>query len=70
MGMMGTLLIKLNYSLLFWAILCNVLEMADVETPNNRATPANDIPNSFTNRPVISSSQPAIFKYLDGSILF
>ena len=28
--------------------------MADVETPNNRATPANDTPDSFTNRSAIS----------------
>jgi hypothetical protein len=35
-----------------WLLLCKILEMADVETPNNRATSANDIPNSFTNRSV------------------
>jgi hypothetical protein len=43
----GTLWIELNYSLLSSAIHCNILEMADVETPNNRATPANDISDSF-----------------------
>ncbi len=41
-----------NYSLLPWLLLCNILEMADVETPNNRATSANDIPNSFTRNDV------------------
>ena len=50
----GTLLTELNYSLLSWAILCKILEMAAVETPNSRATCANDIPNSFTNRSPIS----------------
>jgi hypothetical protein len=35
----GPLLITLNYSLLSWVILCNILEMADMETPINRATP-------------------------------
>jgi len=49
-----TLLAELNYLLLSWAILCKILEMADVGTPNNRATPAKDIPNSFTNRSAIS----------------
>ena len=49
-----TLLTELNYSLLFWVILYKILEMADVGTPNNRATPAKDIPNSFTNRSAIS----------------
>jgi hypothetical protein len=28
--------------------------MADAETPNNRATSAKDIPNSFINRSAIS----------------
>ena len=45
---MGPLLTELNYSMLSWAILCNILEMADVETPNNRATSANDIPDFLT----------------------
>ena len=49
-GGMGTLLTELNYSLLSWAVLCKILEMADVETLNNRATSGNDIPNSFINR--------------------
>jgi hypothetical protein len=48
------LLTELNYSLLSWAILCNILEMADVETLNNRATSGNDIPNSFINRSATS----------------
>jgi hypothetical protein len=48
------LLTELNYSLLSSAILCKILEMSDVETPNNRATSANDIPNSFTNRSAVS----------------
>jgi hypothetical protein len=42
-------LTELSYSLLSWAILCNILEMADVVPPNNRATSANDIPNSLIN---------------------
>jgi hypothetical protein len=50
----GALLAELNYSLFFWVILCNILEMADVETPNNHATSANDIPNFFINRSAIS----------------
>jgi hypothetical protein len=44
----------LNYSLLPWFLLCNILEMADVETLNNRATSGNDIPNSFINRSATS----------------
>jgi hypothetical protein len=48
------LLTELNYLLRSWAILCKILEMADVETPNNRATSANDIPNSLTNRSAVS----------------
>ena len=50
----GALLTELNYSLLSIIILCNILEMADVETPNNRATPARPISNSFTNRSAVS----------------
>ena len=50
----GPLLTELNYSLLSCAILCRILEMADVETPNSRATSANDIPDSFTNRSAVS----------------
>ena len=46
----GTLVTGLNYSLLPWFLLCKILGMADVETPNNRATFGNDIPNSFINR--------------------
>lgn len=49
-----TWLTALNYSLLSWAIVCNILEMAEMETPNNRVTFAKDIPNSFTNRSPIS----------------
>ena len=41
---------ELNYTLLSSAILCKILESADVETPNNRATAANDFSNSFINR--------------------
>jgi hypothetical protein len=47
-------LTELNYSLLSCAILCKILEMTDVETPNNRATSAKDIPNPFINRSSIS----------------
>jgi len=36
------LLTELNDSVDSWAVLCNILEMADVETPNNRATSAKD----------------------------
>jgi hypothetical protein len=50
----GTSLIDLNSSLLSWAILCKILEMAEVEIPNNRTASAKDIPNSFTNRSAIS----------------
>jgi hypothetical protein len=32
--------------------------MAEVETRNNRATSANDIPNSFTDRSAISERSP------------
>jgi hypothetical protein len=46
-------LAKLNYAIFFWVVLCNILEMADVETPNNPATSANDTPNSFANRSAI-----------------
>jgi hypothetical protein len=34
---------ELNYSLLSWAILCKILEMVDVKTPNNRRASAIDI---------------------------
>ena len=43
-----TLLIELNYPLLPWLLPCKILEMADVEMPNNRATSVKDIPYSFT----------------------
>jgi hypothetical protein len=48
------LLTELNYSMPPWAIPFRIFEMADVGTPNNRATSAKDIPNSFTNRSAIS----------------
>jgi hypothetical protein len=48
------LLTELNYSLFSCAILRKIPEVADVETPNNRATSTNDIPKSFINRSVIS----------------
>jgi hypothetical protein len=48
------LLTELNYLLFSWATLCKILEMADVETPNNRAASAKDIPDSLTNRSAIS----------------
>ena len=51
---MGTLSTGFNQSLLHWLLLCSILEMADAETPNNYATPANDIPNSFINRSAVS----------------
>ncbi len=35
-------------------VLCNILEMADVETPNNRATSTRDLPDSFTDRSAMS----------------
>ena len=54
------LLTELNYSIFFWVVLCNILEMADVETPNDRATPAKDIPNSLINRSAISERTPGI----------
>jgi hypothetical protein len=41
---------KLNYFMVLWFVLWSILEMADLETPNNRATSATGIPNSFTNR--------------------
>jgi hypothetical protein len=47
------LLTELNYSLLPWLLLCNILEMADMDTPNNRATSANDILISFIVRSII-----------------
>ena len=50
----GTLVTGLNYSLLPWFLLCKILEMADVETLNNRATPAKNIPNSLINRSAVS----------------
>jgi hypothetical protein len=37
--------LSMNYSFFFCAILSNILEMADVETTNNLATPTNDISN-------------------------
>ena len=37
--------------------------MADVETPNNRATPAKNIPNSFTNRSAIFERTPGILPH-------
>lgn len=40
----------LNYSLLYCAILCKILEIADVETPDNRANFVNAIRNPFINR--------------------
>jgi len=49
-----TLLTELNDLLLSWAVLRKILKMADVETPNNRATSAKDFPNSFINRSGIS----------------
>jgi hypothetical protein len=51
---MGVLWTELNYLLLSCAILCEILEIADVETPNNRASSANDIPDSLTNRSAVS----------------
>lgn len=45
---------ELNYSLLSRATPCKILKMADVRTPNNRATCANDNPISFVNRSAIS----------------
>lgn len=36
---MGVLLIELNYSPLYWAILYKILEMADMETTNNCGMP-------------------------------
>jgi hypothetical protein len=42
------LLTDMNYSLLPWLLLRKSLEMANVETPSNRATSANNIPDSFT----------------------
>jgi hypothetical protein len=56
----GMLLPGLNYLLLSWAILCKILEMADVETSSNRATPAKNIRNSFTNRSAIFERTPGI----------
>ena len=53
---------ELNYSLLSWAVPCKILEMAGVETPSNRATSANDIPNSFLTELV--ESHPARSKSL------
>jgi len=50
----GRLLAELNYSMPFWAFLFKILEMADVETPNNRGAPANEILNSLINRSAIS----------------
>jgi hypothetical protein len=52
------MLIKMNYSLSFWIALCNILKMADVKIPNNRAIPAKDIPFSFINRSAISDHGP------------
>ena len=49
----GTLLTELNYSLLSWVILFNILEMADVETADNFATSVKGILNSFANRSAI-----------------
>jgi len=46
---------ELNYSMLSWAILCNILQLADVQAPNNRAASAKDIPHSLTNRSAISA---------------
>lgn len=48
------MLAELNYSMPFWAFLFKILEMADVETPNNRGAPANEILNSLINRSAIS----------------
>ena len=41
--------------------------MADVETPNNRATSANDIPNSFTNRSAISARTRVILVFFSSA---
>jgi hypothetical protein len=49
----GALLTELNYSLLSWVILFNILEMADVETADNFATSVKGILNSFANRSAI-----------------
>ena len=49
----GALLTELNYSLLSRVILFNILEMAEVETADNFATPAKGILNSFANRSAI-----------------
>jgi hypothetical protein len=40
----------LNYSLLSYAILSKILEIADVETSNNLAASAKATLNSFTSR--------------------
>jgi hypothetical protein len=46
----GALWTDLNYSLLSWAILYKISEMADAETPDNRAGSVNDIPDSLVNQ--------------------
>ena len=43
-----------NYSLFSWAILCKILEIADVAKPNTRASCANDFSKFFINRSAIS----------------
>jgi hypothetical protein len=52
------LLTELNYSLPSCAILCKILEMADVETPNNRATSGKEIPSSSTTIAPLSLNTP------------
>jgi hypothetical protein len=50
----ATLLTEVNYSMFFRVILSNILEMAEVQTSNNCAASANNIPSSLINRFVIS----------------
>ncbi len=40
-------LTELNYFLLSRFLVCHILEMTNVETPDNRAAPVDDVPNSF-----------------------
>ena len=49
-----TLLTELNYPLLPWLLLCNILEVGDVKSPNHCDTSAKDISNSFINHSAIS----------------
>jgi hypothetical protein len=55
-----TLLTELNYPLPSCAVLCKILEMADVVVPNNRATPAKGIAHSFINQSTISDQTSSL----------